>query len=109
MTVTTDEADYAPGSTATFTVAGINSGSAVAFQVTDLPSGPGANGIVDVYPSFSVTDGGMGDLDGIANGIVVANWQVPADGSATGASMQLTVTSDGQSAITNFTDAAIKL
>src|SRR5438270_408644 len=36
MTVTTDEADYAPGSTATFTVAGINSGSAVTFQVVDL-------------------------------------------------------------------------
>src|SRR3954447_18879094 len=73
MTVTTDEADYAPGSTATFTAAGINSGSAVAFQVTDLPSGPGANGIVDVYAPFSVTDGGTGDLDAIANGTVVAN------------------------------------
>ena len=40
MTVTTDKADYTPGSTATFTVAGVNSGSSVAFQIGDLASDP---------------------------------------------------------------------
>ena len=109
MTVTTDKADYAPGSTATFTVAGVNSGSSVAFQIADLASNPGINGIADVYAPFSVTDGGTGDADGLANGAVVAQWQVPADGSATGAVLQLTAASDGQTATTTFSDAPNKI
>ena len=109
MTVTTDKADYAPGSTATFTVAGVNSGSSVAFQIADLASDPGINGIADVYAPFSVTDGGTGDADGLANGTVVAKWQVPADGSATGAMLQLTATSGSQTATTTFSDAPNKI
>ena len=109
MTVTTDKADYAPGSTATFIVAGVNSGSSVAFQIADLASDPGINGIADVYAPFSVTDGGTGDADGLANGVVVAQWQVPADGSATGAMLQLTATSDCQTATTTFSDAPNKI
>ena len=109
MSVTTDKADYAPGSTATFTVTGLNSGNSVAFQVADLPNAPGVNGIADVYAPFSVTDGGVGDADGLANGIIVANWLVPANGSATGASLQLTATSDGQTAMTTFSDAPNKI
>ena len=106
MTVTTDKADYAPGSTATFIVAGVNSGSSVAFQIADLASDPGINGIADVYAPFSVTDGGLGDSDGLANGIVVAKWQVPVDGSATGATLQLTATSGSQTATTTFSDSS---
>ena len=109
MTVTTDKADYAPGSTATFTVAGVNSGSSVAFQIADLASDPGINGIADVYAPFSVTDGGTGDTDGLANGAVVAQWQVPADGSATGAMLQLTAASGSQTATTTFSDAPNKI
>ena len=109
MTVTTDKADYAPGSTATFIVTGVNSGSSVAFQIADLASDPGINGIADVYAPFTVTDGGTGDADGLANGTVVAKWQVPADGSATGALLQLTATSDSQTAITTFSDAPNKI
>src|SRR3954453_2725103 len=93
LTVTTDQADYAPGSTATFTVAGVNSGSSVAFQIADLASDPGINGIADVYTPFKITDGGTGDSDGVADGTVVAQWQVPADGRATGAVLQLTAVS----------------
>ena len=109
MTVTTDKADYAPGSTATFIVAGVNSGSSVVFQIADLASDPGINGIADVYAPFRVTDGGTGDADGLANGAVVAKWQIPTDGSATGALLQLTATSNGQTAITTFSDAPNKI
>ena len=77
MTVTTDKADYAAGSTATFTVAGVNSGSSVAFQIADLASDPGINGIAHVYAPFSVTDGGTGDADGLANGAVLLNGKSP--------------------------------
>jgi VCBS repeat-containing protein len=109
MTVTTDKADYAPGSTGTFIVAGVNSGSSVGFQIADLASNPGINGIADVYAPFSVTDGGTGDADGLANGAVVAKWQVPADGSATGAVLQVTAASDNQTATTTFSDSPNKI
>ena len=105
MTVMTDQADYAPGSTATFVVTGFRSGSSVAFRVADLASAPGINGIADVYTPFSVMDGGLGDADGVANGIVVTQWQVPSDGRATGATLQLTTTSGNQIATTTFSDA----
>ena len=109
LTVTTDKADYAPGSTATFVAAGVDSGSSVEFRVADLPSDPGVNGIVDVYSPFSVTDGGIGDADGTANGVVVAQWQVPSDGRATGATLQLSATSGSQTATTTLADAANKI
>src|SRR5262249_50806557 len=82
--------------------------SSVAFQIADSASNPGVNGIADVYAPFSVTDGGSGDADGLTNGAVVAQWQVPADGSAAGAVLQLTAASDGQTAITTFSDAPNK-
>ena len=74
-----------------------------------MASDPGINGIADVYSPFTVTDGGTGDADGIANGTVVAKWQVPADGRATGALLQLTATSNGRTAITTFSDAPNKI
>ena len=107
MTVTTDKTDYAPGSAATFIVSGVNSGSSITFQIVDLT--PGINGFAAVYAPFKVTDGGTGDSDGRANGTVVAKWQVPSDGSATGARLQLTATSGSQTAITTFSDAPNKI
>ena len=109
LSVTTDKMDYAPGSTATFTVNGVASGSSVTFRLADLSNAPGVNGIADVYTPFKITDGGTGDPDGVANGTVVAQWQVPADGRATGAMLQLTAVSGSQTATTTFTDAPIRL
>ena len=109
LSVKTDKADYAPGSTATFTATGVMTGSSVTFQIADLTSAPGANGIADVYTPFRVKDGGAGDLDGLANGTVVANWLVPADGRATGAELQLSAISNGHTASTTFSDAANKI
>ena len=109
MTITTDKADYAPGGTATFVVTGVSSGSSVEFSVADLASAPGINGIADIYAPFSVTDGGLSDADGLANGVVVTQWQVPSDGSATGATLQLSATSGSQIATTTFSDAPNKI
>lgn len=106
LSVSTDKADYAPGTTATFTVTGVQVGSSVRFQVADLQSAPGINGIADIYVPFTVTDGGLGDADGLANGTIITGWQVPGDGSATGAGLNLTVTNGNASATTTFTDAA---
>src|SRR6266508_2047658 len=106
--VTTDQPDYAPGSTATFTATGVTVGGSVEFAVADDPANPGDDGDVDVYKRFIITDGGDGDLDGQANGTVVAQWQVPATGDATNATLDLQVTdvSTGSTAETTFTDAA---
>jgi len=109
LTITTDQPDYEPGSIATFTVSGVHPGSSVAFQIADLSSDPGFNGVVDIYTPFRVTDGGTGDMDHVANGTVIATWQVPADGSATGARLLATVASDGQTATTTFSDASNKI
>ena len=106
MSVTTDKADYAPGSTATFSVEKVATGASVTFAIADLPSRPGVNGVADVYAPFSVTDGQAGDLDGLANGRVAAQWHVPADGSATNATLELTATSGTRTATTTFSDAS---
>ena len=105
LSVTTDKTDYAPGSTATFTVTGIASGSSVIFRIADVSNAPGVNGIADIYTPFKITDGGTGDSDGVVNGTIVAQWQVPADGRATGAVLQLTAVSGSQTATTTFSDA----
>ena len=103
--LTTDKSDYAPGSLATFTLTGAEPGATVTFEVVDLPSEPGLNGIADVYAPFTVTDGADGDLDGAVNGTIIANWSVPSDGSATLATLQVTASSDGQTATATFTDS----
>ncbi|WP_156952343.1 N,N-dimethylformamidase beta subunit family domain-containing protein, partial [Bradyrhizobium sp. WSM1743] len=109
LSVIADKSDYAPGSTATFTATGLWPGASIKFQIADLSSAPGANGIADIYTPFTIKDGGAGDLDGRADGTVVAEWQVPADGRATSATLQLTATSGGQTSTTTFADAGNKI
>ena len=97
LMVATDQSDYAPGSTVTITVSGVTPGGSVTVQIADLATKPGINGIADVYTPFTITAG--------ANGRVVAQWQVPSDGRATGAMLQLTATSGTQTATTTFSDS----
>ncbi len=112
--VSTDKADYAPGSIATITASGFAAGASITFAIADLPSSPGSDGDADVYAPFTVTDGGAGDLDGLANGTVVTTWGLPTSNNGTGtglpdalnATLVLTASgSDGQLAATSFTDA----
>ncbi|MFO0174700.1 MAG: hypothetical protein ACK51W_19835, partial [Aphanizomenon sp.] len=56
----------------------------IQFEIKDDPNDPGDDGEADVYKPFSITDGGAGDLDGIANGQVLAAWGVPTDNNGTG-------------------------
>ena len=109
LSITSDETDYAPGSTATFTATGVTTGSSVTFRIADLNNAPGVNGVADIYTPFTIKDGSIGDSDGLANGTIVATWQIPADGRATGATLQLTATSNGRTATTTFDDAANKI
>ena len=114
MRVSTDKADYAPGETVKITASGFAKDSTIQFEIKDDPNDPGDDGEADVYKPFSITDGGAGDLDGIANGQVLAAWGVPTDNNGTGggtpdalnATLNLTATGpDGQAATTMFMDA----
>jgi uncharacterized repeat protein (TIGR01451 family) len=114
LTVTTDKADYAPGEIAFITASGLEAGATVEFAIADDPNAPGDDGDADVYSPFSVTDGGLGDIDGIANGRIVTGWFVPIDNNGSGsgipdalnATLFLTATSStGQVGTTTFTDS----
>ncbi|MCG8910373.1 DUF5801 repeats-in-toxin domain-containing protein [Pseudomonas sp. DP-17] len=113
--VTTDQNDYAPGSTAIITASGFTAGSTVKIEV-DHATSPGADGVWgtpdDVlntsagagHDPWYVTDGGAGDLDGLVNGSVTTSWYVDPDDSA-GARFLLSASSDGATATATFTDA----
>jgi DNA-binding NarL/FixJ family response regulator len=95
--------DNAPGHIVAISLSGIKSGSTYTFQVRDLQYAPGANGEVDAYTPFIVTDGGQGDLDGNANGQIVTTWTVHDQDLVT---LSLTATgNDGTVVSTTFADA----
>lgn len=114
LAVTTDQADYAPGSIATFTATGVGVGGSVTFDVDHVLAGD--DGIIGTEDDtraddlsgtgpFTVTDGGEGDLDGEANGTIVTTWAVNAD--AANQAFVLTATDEsGATATAAFTDAA---
>ncbi|CAI8877887.1 Flagellar hook-length control protein FliK [Pseudomonas sp. IT-196MI5] len=116
-TVTTDLGDYAPGSTAIITASGFAAGSTVTLEV-DHAVGAGADGVWgtsdDVlntnmgagHEPWSVTDGGVGDLDGQVNGSVTTSWYVNPDDSA-GATFLLTATSAGADGVLGTADDAV--
>jgi hypothetical protein len=112
--VTTDKDDYAPGETATITASGFDAGATVTFEV-DHVDGPGDDGVYgtaddetvdlggDGHDPWTVTDGGEGDLDGVANGTIVTEWHVNPDDSLD--ERFVISASDGENTATNtFTD-----
>ncbi|MFS2124484.1 DUF5801 repeats-in-toxin domain-containing protein [Pseudomonas sp. Pseusp97] len=113
--VTTDQNDYAPGSTAIITASGFTVGSTLKIEV-DHSTSPGIDGTWgtadDVlstsagagHDPWYVTDGGAGDLDGQANGSITTSWYVDPDDSA-GARFLLSASSDTATATATFTDA----
>ncbi|MBA6111257.1 hypothetical protein H4C48_12925 [Pseudomonas asiatica] len=125
-TVTTDQSDYSPGSTAIVTASGFAAGSTVAFEVdhvTDAgadklwgtPDDVLATSSGEGHTPWYVTDGGAGDLDGEVNGSITTSWYVNPDDSA-GATFLLSATAAGADqvfgsaddvrATASFTDSA---
>src|SRR5262245_22936115 len=100
--VWTDKNDYAPGSTALISGSGYAAGEAIHLEVLRIdgvPEGSGDN-------PWTITDGGQGDLDGVADGKFQTTWYVdPA--YATDQTLTATATglSSGLIAQTVFTDA----
>ncbi|WP_170611033.1 DUF11 domain-containing protein [Ruegeria arenilitoris] len=103
--VTTDQLDYLPDDWAEITIWNTEVGGTVALQVQHLDAGADgifntADDVIDAGPTddpaddgtgplgnsadhelIYVTDGGYGDADGIANGIIVYDWYVNPDDS----------------------------
>ncbi len=125
LKVSTDLEDYAPGSTAVITASGLPAGSTIKFEV-DHTLGAGADGVWGTHDDviatstgaghepWYVTDGGAGDLDGLANGSITSTWYVDPDDSlgarfvlsaATAGSDGVFGTSDDAMATTTFTDS----
>jgi hypothetical protein len=83
LTVTTD---YAPGQTAILTASGLAVGGTIEFSVAHVAAGgDGIIGTADdqlvhdlsgTTAPWTVIDGGVGDLDGVANGQIVTSWYV---------------------------------
>ena len=92
LTVTNDQADYTPGSTATLTATDVAVADTLEFSVVDINAGAaGRVGTADDFlaydlsgttPPWTVTDCGPRDLDGPANGTTVTSWNVGSAASA---------------------------
>ncbi|MEH2568857.1 beta strand repeat-containing protein [Bradyrhizobium sp. AZCC 2289] len=101
ISVTTDLPDYAPGSTAAFT-ASVGVGDTVTFNVTDV-AGTAVSG---TNAPWTITDGGVGDLDGVANGVIQTSWTVGQDAAGESFVLSATDQTAGLMATTAFTDSA---
>ena len=112
--VFTDVADYAPGSTAIFTAENVDVGGTVEFTVTHSV-GSGLDGLWGTLDDelgsalsgsdpWVVTDGGSGDLDGVANGVITTSWYVNADAANQSFLLTAADTANGVMATTSFTD-----
>ena len=129
FTVTTDQLDYPPGSTARISATGLAAGATAEFQVQHV-IGVGTDGIWGTLDDtvgdnsglghlpWQVVDGGAGDLDGLANGAILTEWYVNPDDSL-GASFRLTGrtggadgqlgTADDAVATMSFTDSPVAI
>jgi hypothetical protein len=101
--VVTDKPDYAPGQTAVIDAGGFAVGETVALQVVHHD---GAHGDDGAHQPWFVTDGGTGDLDGLADGDIHTSWYVGT--GERGASLDLAATglTSGEVATTHFTDVS---
>src|SRR5689334_23058045 len=89
LNVTTNYQDYAWGSTATITATNVAAGGTIEFSVAHVDPGPdGIIGTADdglthdltgTTQPWTVTDGGIGDLDGLVNGSITTTWYVNPD------------------------------
>src|SRR5262245_7256141 len=109
------DADYAHGETVGITATNVAVGGSVEFSVAHVDAG--ADGIVgtadDVLAhdltgtdtSWTVTDGGVGDLDGVANGLIQTGWLVNPDAAYQAFVLSATDTATDETATMTFTDA----
>lgn len=84
LVISPDRSSYEPGQVAFFDISGLTVGSDLALEVAAV------GGVDTVAQRWDVTDGGVGDLDGVADGMVKAAWELP-DESTNGEIYQVVV------------------
>src|SRR5262245_57763443 len=108
LTLDQADTDYAPGETVGITASNVAVGGAVTFDVEHvLAGGMAVSDLTGTGTPWTVTDGGAGDLDGVANGVIQTSWYVNSDASNQAFVLTATDAASGATATTNFTDAAI--
>src|SRR5690348_7949861 len=97
-TISTDQSDYAPGSTAIITGSGFQPGETVTLQVLHDPTG-GDDATSPAHQPWTVVADASGNIN--------STWLVPGDADELGATLQLTAVgqSSGLTASVVFTDA----
>src|SRR5689334_4788696 len=98
--VSTDQQDYAPGSTATITAGGFGIGDDLSFQISVID--PSTGTVLWTGPSWDAIEGDSGS----GSGLLTTNFYVTSDYANT--TIQLTVTdlTSGQTTSQIFTDSA---
>ena len=116
-TVSLDQADldYFPGETVGITATDLGDGGSLSFLVAHRAAGAdGILGTADDVLSYdltgtgtpwTVTDGGVGDLDGVVNGTIKTSWYVNNDAANQAFTLTATDPASGRVATVNFTDA----
>src|SRR5437879_4992315 len=97
--VTTDQLDYAPGSTATITAGGFGIGDALNFSITVIDAATGA--ILWSGPSWNAVEGS----DGSGSGLLATSFFVTSDYANTTIQLTVTDTVTGQVVTDVFTDS----
>src|SRR5438046_3152152 len=103
LTVTTDQPDYAPNSTAYITATNVALGDTIEFVVTDTNPADGVTSGTD--QPWTVTDGGADDLNGATDGTIVTTWGVNQDAANQAFVLTATDQSSGAVAVSTFTDS----
>ncbi|BCG95272.1 hypothetical protein [Mesorhizobium sp. 131-2-1] len=118
LAVSLDQADldYAPGETVGITATDVEDGGSLSFLVAHRSAGADGNlGTADDVLTYNlngtgtpwtVTDGGVGDLDGVVNGTIKTSWYVNSDAANQAFTLTTTDPSSGRVTAVNFTDAA---
>src|SRR5258706_9949103 len=115
LIITTDKSYYQQGDSALFTASNLGAGETASFSVAHLEAGAdGIYGTADDLLSYdlagtgitwSITDGGIGDLDGIVNGSITTAWFVNSDANGQAFQLFSTDLGTGETATATFTDA----
>lgn len=94
----TDQLAYAPGAAALITASGFDAGETIDLWVLDADATfTGAE-----PPQSQIIDGGPGDLNGVADGIIQTSWPVPLGSSTSSFQVIATGRSSGETAQTSF-------
>ena len=114
--ITLDQADldYAPGETVGITISNVTEGGSVILWVAHVTAGDDgilgtwddvlAYDLTGTFEPWTITDGGVGDLDGLVNGAIQTSWFVDQDAANQMFQLSATDTTSGGTATVKFTD-----